>query len=442
VTNARRRIATLAVSSIAAFTLGLAGCSVGEIGGDSEASAGQTEITYLIGDSGGTALPFAEALTKKFNELNPDVKASVETQPAGTEGDNLMKTKLATGEMPEVFGYNTGSLFQALSPDKNLVPLTDEAWAKDLPQEFKSVVSTDSGLYGAPTGTTQAGGVIYNKKVYADLGLKVPTTWAEFKANNDKIKAAGKVDPIEQTYGETWTSQLFVLADFANVAAQDPEWAEQYTANKRKYADQPALQSFKNQQDAFDSGYFNKNFASAKYDDGVKAVATGTAAHYPMLTSAISAINQNFKDNIGDVGYFALPAQDAANTRMTIWLPNAVYIPKTTEGAKLEAAKKFVAFINSPEGCEIQNTINTVTGPYVSACELPSDVPDLVKDVQKYLDGGKSSPALEFVSPIKGPNLEKITVEVGSGIKSADEGAKLYDDDVKKQAQQLGLPGW
>ena len=83
-----------------------------------------------------------------------------------------------------------------------------------------------------------------------------------------------------------------------------------------------------------------------------------------------------------------------------------------------------------------------MTGPYVSACELPTDVPDLVKDVQKYLDEGKSSPALEFVSPIKGPNLEKITVEVGSGIKSAEEGAKLYDDDVKKQAQQLGLPGW
>lgn len=440
--TSRRRIATLAVTSIAALSLGLAGCSVGNIGADDKASAGQTEITYLFGDSGGTAMDFAEALVKKFEAANPDIKVNIETQPAGTEGDNLVKTKLATGEMADVFAYNSGSLFQAINPDQNLVPLTDEAWAKDLPEEFKVTVSTDKGLYGAPTGTTQAGGVLYNKKVYADLGLTVPTSWAEFKANNDKIKAAGKVDPIEQTYGETWTSQLFVLGDFANVAQQDPEWAEQYTAGKRKYADQPALQSFKNQQDSFDAGYFNKNFASAKYDDGIKAVSTGTAAHYPMLSSAISAINQNFKDNVNDVGFFALPAQNADDTRMTIWLPNAIYIPKTTEGAKLDAAKKFVAFFNSPEGCEVQNTVNTVTGPYVSACELPTDVPDMVKDVQKYLDDGKSAPALEFVSPIKGPNLEKITVEVGSGIKSADEGAKLYDEDVKKQAQQLGLPGW
>ena len=62
--------------------------------------------------------------------------------------------------------------------------------------------------------------------------------------------------------------------------------------------------------------------------------------------------------------------------------------------------------------------------------------------VQKYLTDGKASPALEFVSPIKGPNLSQITVEVGSGIKSGKEGAALYDEDVKKQAQQLGLPGW
>ena len=440
--NPRRRIATLAVSSIAALSLGLAGCSVGEIGGDSGASEGQTAITYLFGDSGGTEVKFAEAMIAKFEEKNPDVKVTIETQPAGTEGDNLMKTKLATGEMPDVFAYNTGSLFQALSPDKNLVPLDDQPWVSDLSDQFKKVVSTDSHLYGAPTGSSQAGGVLYNKKVYADLGLTVPTTWAEFKANNDKIKADGKVDPIQQTYGETWTSQLFVLADFGNVAAQDPEWADQYTAAKRKYADQPALQSFKNQEDAFKSGYFNKNFASAKYDDGVKAVATGTAAHYPMLSSAVSAINQNYKENLDDVGFFALPAQDAANTRATIWLPNGVYIPTTTEGAKLEAAKKFIAFFNSEDGCEIQRTVNVVTGPYVSACELPTDVPPLVQDVQKYLDEDKAGPALEFLSPIKGPNLEKITVEVGSGIKSGEEGAKLYDEDVKKQAQQLGLPGW
>ena len=46
------------------------------------------------------------------------------------------------------------------------------------------------------------------------------------------------------------------------------------------------------------------------------------------------------------------------------------------------------------------------------------------------------------MSPIKGPALEQISVQVGTGQVTGKEGAALYDADVKKQAQQLGLPGW
>ena len=439
----RRRVLASTVGAVAALTLGLSSCAVGEIGSDTGGGQGETtEITFLT-QNAGKAIPFGEAMIEKFQAANPDIKVTMDNQPGGTEGDNLMKTKLATGEMADVFHYNSGSLFQALNPDQNLVPLTDEPWVGELSEDMKAVVSTPNGTYGAPSGSTQAGGVIYNKKVYERLGLKVPTSWSEFVANNEKIKADGKVTPILQTYGDTWTSQLFVLGDFANVAAQDPDWATEYTANKRKYADQPALQSFINQEEMYKAGYFNKNFASAKFDAGLKAIATGKAAHYPMLTGTLATIEQNNPDNVDDVGVFPLPAQDAANTRLTIWLPNAFYIPKTTEGDKLEAAKKFIAFANSPEGCEIQATVGSVSGPFaISSCKLPDDVPALVKDMEPYIQGGKSGPALEFVSPIKGPNLERITVEVGSGIRSAEAGAKLYDEDVKKQAQQLGLPGW
>ena len=44
--------------------------------------------------------------------------------------------------------------------------------------------------------------------------------------------------------------------------------------------------------------------------------------------------------------------------------------------------------------------------------------------MQPYLDKpGASSLALEFLSPVKGPSLEQITVEVGSGIRKAKDGA-------------------
>jgi len=428
----------IAIGGATVLIGGLAACSAG----GSADTGGKVEISYLI-DNGPATAATAKPLIAAFEKANPDITVKLDTRPQGTDGDNLVKTQLSTGEMADVFNYNSGSLMQALNPDNTLVDLSDQSWAKDVDPQFTKVVSTDQGMYGAPFGTSFGGAVMYNKKVYEQLGLSVPTTWDEFVANSEKIKEAGDVAPIIQTYGDTWTSQLFVLGDFANVTAQQKDWASQYTKHKETYTEEPAVAGFEHLAEGKDKDLYNEDFASATQANGLKMLAEGTGAQYPMLTNAISTIQQDSPDAVDDIGAFAIPAQDAADTRLTIWEPNGLYIPKTTEGDKLAAAKKFIAFANSSEGCKVQNDTGTPGGPYViSTCTLPSDVPPMIGDLQEYLDDGKASPALEFLSPIKGPNLEKISVQVGSGITSAAVGAEQYDQDVVQQAQQLGIKGW
>jgi raffinose/stachyose/melibiose transport system substrate-binding protein len=416
----------------------LTGCA----GGPS--TGGATTITYLT-QNDTENIANAEGLIAAFEKAYPDITVELNTQPAGSEGDNLVKTKLSTGTMDDVFHYNSGSLLQALNPDNQLVNLADEEWQSLVTDDFKSVVSTDNGIYGAPYGTSFGGGVLYNKKVYDQLGLTVPTSWDEFMANNETIKStAPDVTPVLQSYGTDWTSQLFVLGDFANVAQADPDWADRYTNNDAKYVDEPALAGFAHQQAAFEAGFFNQDFASLTYEQALALLAEGKGAHYPMLSVAVSTIAQSTPDLADDIGFFALPADDAENTAATIWQPSALYIPKSTTGAELEAAKTFVAFATaSDEGCAVLNENSTPTGPYVtSACTLPDDVLAVIDDLLVYFDEDRTAPALEFLSPIKGPNLPAITVQVGSGITTAEAGAELYDQDVVKQAQQLGLEGW
>ncbi|MDR2417463.1 MAG: hypothetical protein LBD79_00220 [Treponema sp.] len=62
--------------------------------------------------------------------------------------------------------------------------------------------------------------------------------------------------------------------------------------------------------------------------------------------------------------------------------------------------------------------------------------------MQSYFDAGKTALALEFESPVKGPNLEQICVEVGMGLTEPRAAAAAYDADVQKQAIQLNLHGW
>ena len=397
-------------------------------------------LTYLVDDSQNTK-DTVNALVEAYTAQHPNVTINVETRPGGTEGDNIVKTRLASGEMSDIFFYNSGSLLQALHPTETLVDLSKEPFIANVVESFLPTVSQDGQVFGVPTGTALGGGILYNRKIYEELGLSVPTTWEEFAANNETIKEAG-IAPVGATYGDTWTSQLFVLADYHNVQQANPNFAADYTANKAKYATIPeAMAGFQHLQEGFEKDWYQQDFATTKFEQGLKLLADGEIVHYPMLSFGLSTIALNWPDKVNDIGFFAQPGADASKNGATIWMPAGTYIPKTSKN--IEAAKDFLAFIGSTEGVDAINAKVPPQGPYlIKGTKLPDDVLPAVKDIAAYIDSGNSTPALEFLSPIKGPNLEQICVAVGTGQMTPEEAAANYDEDVKKQAQQLGLPGW
>jgi raffinose/stachyose/melibiose transport system substrate-binding protein len=283
--------------------------------------------------------------------------------------------------------------------------------------------------------------VLYNKKVFDKYGLSVPKTWAEFEANNEKLKAAG-VAPVLQTYGDNWTSQLFVLGDFYNVHAANPNFADEYTAHKATFANTPAaIEGFRHIQEGLQKGWYQKDYATTTFQQGLEMLANGTVPQYPMLTQVMPTITSNWPDKAKDIGFFALPGTDASNDGATIWMPLAFFIPKTS--SHIDIAKDFFGFVASTAGTETLTAAATPAGPYlIKGSTLPSNVLPFVKDLQSYISTGKSYPALEFLSPIKGPNLPNFCVAVGTGQMTPEQAATGYDQDVAKQAQQLGLPGW
>ena len=81
----RRGLASL-IGAVAALSLGLSSCAVGEIGGESGGGeGGETQITFLTGNPE-NAVAFGEALIEKFKAANPDIKVTMDNQPGGTEG--------------------------------------------------------------------------------------------------------------------------------------------------------------------------------------------------------------------------------------------------------------------------------------------------------------------------------------------------------------------
>jgi len=244
------------------------------------------------------------------------------------------------------------------------------------------------------------------------------------------------------SYKDDWTAQLLLLADYYNVEAVAPNFAEDYTTNKAKFATTPAaLRGFEKIQEVYTKGLINKEPMATTYDMAQELLATGKGAHFPMATWVLSGINEKFPEYINDMGFFALPGDSADANGVTLWMPNNISIPKTTQ--KLEAALKFVNFMVSDEGLAAYMSVAAPDGTFaVIGVDLPETVFPAVKDVLRYVDANQTAAALEFLSSIKGPNLPQICVQAGLALKTPLECAAEYDRDIEKQAKQLMLAGW
>ncbi|MDR1507936.1 MAG: extracellular solute-binding protein [Treponema sp.] len=432
------RIQKVAVSLLLVGMLCLIACK-GK-GDTSSASGGKPVempvVTFLIDKD--TSFAGVQKVIDAI-EAKLGIKTEVEIRAGGVEGDNIMKTRLATGDMADIFWYNTGSKLGDLNPERNIYDITDEPFAANLSDAFKTAASVNGRLYAIPGASTQVGGIIYNKKVYQELGLSVPHTWKDFLANCDKIQVAGKTALIAG-FKDTWTSQLLILGDEYNVKTLMPNFPAEYTANRAKYANTSAARrGF--EKIAETRRYMNKDYLAATYDVALGMLVTGDGVHWPMLTQALSNIYTLYPDKIDDIGVFGIPGDDPNNHGLTAWVSDGLYIYKNTPHQDL--AKKWIEFYVSQEGISIYGSEVKPNGPYaIKGIDLPEDSYAAVKEMQPYFDTEKVDVALEFESPVKGPNLEQICIEVASGNTSAAVAATAYDADVQKQAIQLNLPGW
>lgn len=373
----------------------------------------------------------------KLAEEKLGITVEVESRVGGADGDNIVKTRLASGDMADLCLYNSGSLLAALNPSEYFMDISKEEFASRLDDTYKETVTIDGATYGIPFSSAQSGAILFYKPIYEELGLKVPNTWDEFLANCEAIKTAGKT-AVLGTFGDSWTSQVMYLGDNYNVMAANPKFAEEFEAGTAKYETTPAgLDSFQKLVDV--QKYYNEDYLAATYDDGCDMLANGEGAHWVMLTQSLSNIYELYPEEVDKIGVFGIPGDKADDHGLTVWMPSSLYANKNAENP--EAVLAFMDFYTSTEAIDAYTKAVLPDGPYcIKGYELPETAYPAVKDdMQAYFDSGKTIVALEFLTAVKGSNCPAICQEVGSGQTTAKEAAKAYDDDCKKQAVQLGL---
>lgn len=226
--------------------------------------------------------------------------------------------------------------------------------------------------------------VLYNREIFAEQGLEVPTTWTEFLAVCDSLTAAG-ITPIYSTFKDPWTVAQG-LFDYSVGGTVDLD--SFFTQLKQQGADvgPSSPVSFEKdfaapmQQMLQVAAYSNPNAASRGYGDGNLAFSQGEAAMYFQGPWALSEIAKTAPDL--SIGAFPLPmTDDPDERRVRVNIDLALWIPEASR--KKEAAREFLAFLMQPEIIDAYNADNNAFGVTTDA---PAVTQPTLVELQEFYD--------------------------------------------------------
>ncbi|NOV04353.1 extracellular solute-binding protein [Paenibacillus sp. LMG 31457] len=331
-----------------------------------------TVATNIVGEPANVL----QDIAKSFEQENPSIH--VEFSAPGAEYENIMKIKMASNSLPDVFSTHGWSKIRY---GNYLADLKDQPWVSQLDDNIKPAVTDAAGkVYALPIDQDKSGPV-YNADILAQYGIAVPTTIEELlKACEEiKTKSGGKVTPIHIGGADSWPiGQFFDFMASSYFISGNKNYAKELKDGSFDWKNFDQLpQLFLDMQK---KGYLNKDVLTAKYDDSAKAFAEGKAAfgiYGPFLIEEAKKTNPNVKGGL-------MPIQAAiAGDKVTF-----AGGEKTTWGVwknspNQEAAKKFVAYYAKPENVAKVAKAQALP-PGIKGVAI--DAGSLTKDFEKYKD--------------------------------------------------------
>lgn len=293
-----------AVGLAASMTLSLAAC-----GGNSDSDKSSKK------ENGGDTITFAtnvvgeraEALEAACKAFEEETGYKVDFQAPGEKYEELMKTKMSSNELPDVFTTHGWSVARY---SEYLMPVNDLDWAEDINEQIKPVITDKEGnMYVLPVDMDIAG-IVCNMTVLEEAGVNPDDikTWDDFGAACDKIKAAGKT-PIHMGGKDNWTigqffdwaAPSFYVTDDTNSQADALKDGEFDTATWEKVAG--LMDKW------VKAGYFNEDVLTADYNSDTTALADGSAAFCFYGNSSVVDAHKVNPD--AKIGMIAIPSASA-----------------------------------------------------------------------------------------------------------------------------------
>lgn len=223
-----------------------------------------------------------------------------------------VRAALRTPRAPGMFTWWSGFRMKDLV-DAGLVADVSDIWKKytdagKVSPSMASAFTFDGKIYAVPNNVAYWV-VFYNKKVFADNNLSVPTTWAEVEDVAGKLKDAG-VTPFSATVDGRWPAFIW-FEEF--MIRSDPDLYNRLMLGEAKYTDPGVQKVFATWKDWIDKGWFtdpSTSFGTAGTNAMANQFAQGKLGMILVGTWYAATIQQAGM-SMDDVGAFIMPNMSA-----------------------------------------------------------------------------------------------------------------------------------
>ena len=293
-------------------------------------------------------LSYLNGLIAEFEAENPDIKI-VTDQVLNDAYKEKIRVLVSTDDIPDVFMSWSGSFANNLVKSGR-VQTWDDLLAAD-PAFRDSIVESqwlpfqiDGKQYGVPW-SMDGKAFFYNKDVFAQLNLTVPTTLDELYAVCDALREAGYEEPISAGFSAPWAVSHYLGTICQRVV--DPETLARDYAGKGDFTDPgyiEALNIFKKLGE-----YMTKDPNSVDHEFARNAFIFGEA---PMVYLQLGECKYLRDDVDFEYSFFNFPAVEGGkgDPGQLTGAPEGMMISNVASPEVQEAAVKFVKFVISQHG--------------------------------------------------------------------------------------------
>ncbi|HMO69727.1 MAG TPA: ABC transporter substrate-binding protein [Novosphingobium sp.] len=309
------------------------------LGGGAQA---QTTLTIESWRNDDLAI-WQDMIIPAFEAANPGIRV-VFAPSAPAEYNAVLNSKLAAGSAGDLITCRPFDASLQLYTDGHLADLSDLAAMANFSPVAKSAWQTDDGTatFCVPMASV-IHGFIYNADAFAEVGVEVPTTEAEFFEVLEKIKAHGGYIPMAMGTNDQWEAATMGYNNIGPNFWKGEDGRQALIAGTQKLTDEPWVAPFRSL--ARWKDYLGDGFEAQTYPDSQNLFTLGRAAIYPAGSWEISGFNTQAGFAMGA---FPPPVQAAGDT-CYISDHTDIAIGLNAKSPNAEAARTFLNWVGSPE---------------------------------------------------------------------------------------------